>query len=61
LRNWKINPLGVLESLSEQRVGSAIDFVLARRRDILKVVAGSWGVVLLMVFTLIVTIRLALL
>jgi hypothetical protein len=57
---WRVRPTGVLDALKKERVEAGLDFVKERRGDILRVALASWGVLLLGVFTLLLTIRLAL-
>ena len=54
------NPHRASEALEEERVKRAIDtFIDYRRREVLLVLGIVWGLFLLMVFTLLVTIRIA--
>ncbi len=54
------NPHRASEAFEEEKVKRAIDALLDyRRREILLALGIVWGVVLLMVFTLLVTIRIA--
>ena len=54
------NPHRASEALEEERVKRAIDtFIEYRRHEVLLTLAVAWGVLLLMVFTLLVTIRIA--
>lgn len=59
-RNWKITPRAVLEALALKAIDEALDLFQARKYELLKALCVCWGALLLMVFTLIVTIRLAL-
>lgn len=55
-----VNPRRISEVIRSQQVREAIDtFVTYRRPDVLKTLAMLWGVFLTMIFTLIVTVRLA--
>ena len=56
---WKTNPTGFLEALAGKEADAAIGFVIARKKDILKIVLSGWCVILLMTFTMILTVRLA--
>ncbi len=58
--NWRVRPLGALDALKRENVEKALDFVQTRKADILKVLLAGWGLFLLMTFSLIATVRLAL-
>lgn len=54
------NPHRASEAFEEEKVKRTIDALLEyRRREVLLALAVMWGVCLLMVFTLLVTIRIA--
>ena len=60
MKNWRVTDLGVLSSLDRKKAEEALDFVTERRGDLVRTLVFAWGLFLLMTFTLIATVRLAL-
>jgi hypothetical protein len=60
VKSWHVESLGVLKHLTAANAEKALDFVAARKWDLLRVACWSWGIVLAMTFTAIMTVRLAL-
>ena len=55
------NPNRIQELFTEEKVKRAADKILAyRSKEVLQVIAWAWGIVLLMTFSLLFTVRLAL-
>ncbi len=60
MKRWTTDPFGMLVSLDTKKAGEVLDFARARRFDILRVLAWGWAALLLMTFSLLLTVRLAL-
>lgn len=58
---WYPNPTRIRELFDEERVRRAADAVLTyKTKEVLQLLAWAWGIVLVMVFTLLAVVRLAL-
>ncbi len=59
MKSWKLDPNGMLGALNAKGAEAAISFVQSHKRDIVRVGGWTWCVVLFVVFSFILTVRLA--
>lgn len=60
MKDWKVESLGVLKHLTAANAEKALTFVQEHKQELVRVLVGGWGIVLALVFTAILTVRIAL-